>query len=166
MKVISILITMSFVAIISFSDSKAISYKDCKAELSVEKNRSFKSADEDGTQFSLVLTNMSLDSKTFYLSAKSLSEPCDNKAKYNKRGSSTNVDLNVSLNSDNVNKSAINKITLRSGQTYKFKVNVSVPKGTPYNTWSCIEIEAKSKDCESKPEKTILSVFVPDPSEG
>jgi hypothetical protein len=45
-------------------------------------------------------------------------------------------------------------------------VNVKAPKGTPFNTWSCIEVEATSTECKSISETKTLSVFVIDPSEG
>ncbi|WP_299229414.1 hypothetical protein [uncultured Psychroserpens sp.] len=172
MKLISVLITVCLFAMSSNLDNKVNNFNDCSAQLIVEKDRSFKSADEDGAQFILVLTNTSRDTKTFYLSARNLTAPCNNNnTQYHRRAASGNSNLNVSfqgydLSRNRINTTPSNEVQLRSGESYKFIVNATVPNGTPFNTWSCIEVEAKSEDCGSKSETTILSVYVPDPSEG
>jgi len=165
MKTIIILLT-TFLASTFNINKNVDNYQDCKADLSVEKNRSFKSADEEGTQFTLYLENTSSKTATYVLSTKNLEEPCDNlKGRAN---SGANVNLNVSIQSNNgviSSSKGNNEVTLRSGETHKFFVNITVPEGTRYNTWSCIEVSATSKSCTNS-ESTILSVFVPDPSEG
>lgn len=162
MKTIIILLTAFMATTFNIKENNVESYQNCKAELSVEKNRSFKSADEEGTQFTLYLKNTSSKSATYILSTENLSEPCDNLK--GRASSGTNVNLNVSIQGNNTLKGN-NDITLRSGETHKFIVNITVPEGTRYNTWSCIEVSAKNKNCANS-ESTTLSVFVPDPSEG
>ena len=169
MKLIATLITACLAVTLYASEKNA---SDCSAQLIVEKNRSSKSADEDGAQFILVLTNTSSDTRTFNLSSKNLSEPCNNKAQqYNRGTGSKNSVLDVSFQSMGLSRNSMantsnSNIKLNSGESYKFVVNVTVPKGTPYNTWSCIEVEVTSTDCESLSETKTLSVFVVDPSEG
>ncbi|WCO03061.1 hypothetical protein [Psychroserpens ponticola] len=167
MKLIATLIIACFAMTLSAS-----SKNDCSAQLIVEKNRNSKSADEDGAQFILVLTNTSQETKTFNLSAKNLSEPCNNNnSQYNRGTSSESAPLDVSFQNNGINRNNANtaskfNITLNSGESYKFIVNAEAPKGTPLNTWSCIEVEAKSTDCKSISETQTLSVYVADPSEG
>ena len=166
MKLIATLIIACLAINISNSQNN-----DCSAQLIVEKDRSFKSADDDGAQFVLVLTNTSRSTKTFNLSSVNLSEPCSNKPQYNRGTGSNNSVLDVSFknstsNRNSANSISSNEIELTSGESYTFIVSVEVPKGTPFNTWSCIEIEAKSKDCISLSETKTLSVYVADPSEG
>ena len=57
------------------------------------------------------------------------------------------------------------QITLSAGQSYNFKIQESVPTGTPYYRWSCIEVQAKSDECNSISANTLLKVYVPDPTE-
>jgi hypothetical protein len=172
MKLIANLITAFLAVTLSITDKSITNYLDCSAQLVVEKDRSSKSADEDGAQFVLVLTNTSRDTRNFSLSTTNLSEPCNNNTtQYNRSSGSKNSELEVSFQNVSSNRnSSINashsNIELSSGESYKFIVNVQVPKGTPYNTWSCIEVEVKSSECESLSETKTLSVFVVDPSEG
>jgi hypothetical protein len=162
MKTIVILLTTLVASIFNSSEKNVEYYQDCNTELAVEKDRSFKSADEDGASFTLILTNTSSKEATYTLSTRNLLEPCNNS--YDK-STAANVNLNVSIQTNTLKGPSENKITLKSGQEYKFVVNVTVPKGTKYNTWSCIDVEAKSENC-SAITKTRLSVFVPDPTEG
>lgn len=172
MKLIATFITACLAVTLSKSDNNVITLNDCSAQLNVEKNRSSKSADEDGAQFILTLTNTSKETKTFSLDSKRVSQPCgNNKAQYHRGTSSTNVDLNVSFQNNSLNRNASNtgsndKISLSSGESYRFIVNVTVPEGTPFNIWSCIEVEVKSTDCKAVLDSKTLSVFVTDPSEG
>ncbi|WP_040254621.1 hypothetical protein [Psychroserpens mesophilus] len=169
MKLIATLITACLAVILYVSDENI---SECSANLTVEKDRKAKSADEDGAQFILILTNTSNGTKTFNLSTKNLSTPCNNKtSQYNRGTNSNNTVLDVSLENISSNRNSspnasTSNVELSSGESYKFIVNVTVPKGTPYNTWSCIEVEVNSEDCESLSETQTLSVFVVDPSEG
>jgi len=165
MKTVFILLIASMASIFQTNNSIEInSYQNCSAELSVEKNRSFKSADVvEGTSFMLNLKNTSSRRSTFILSTKNISSSCSNNNS-NLRARTENVDTDISLYSEISRNS--NLITLEQGETYSFKVNISVPEGTQYNKWSCIEVEATSNDCDSFSVKTVLSVYIPDPSEG
>ncbi len=172
MKLIATFITACLAAVtLSKSNEELTASNDCSAQLIVEKDRSFKTADEEGAQFILVLTNTSKDVKAFSLSSKKSSKPCRNNAQYNRGNSSKNVELDVSFQNSNLNRSntkttSNNDVLLKSGESYKFIVNVKAPKGTQFNIWSCIDVEVKSKDCESTLDTKTLSVFVADPSEG
>lgn len=171
MKLIATLITACLAVTLTKSNNYIVVYDDCSAQLIVEKDRNSKSADENGAQFILVLTNTSKDIKTFILSSKNLSEPCSNNTQYNRGTGSANVELDVSfqnnsLNRNNTNMTSNKDVILDGGESYKFIVNVKVPQGTRFNTWSCIDIDVKSKDCESTLDTKTLSVFVADPSEG
>jgi len=174
MKATLIILSICLSSIVYSQNKKIVSgSQDCSAELNVEKNRNTRSANEDGANFTLILKNTSSFTTTYDLSTMNLSVPCNNNVDQKSNGlktSNTNVVLDVSLQTDDIDNQARKKlgkteITLAGGQSYKFKVNVNVPKGTPYFTWSCIEVEAKSTSCSSSSAKTILSVYVPDPSE-
>lgn len=164
MKAIFILITTLIIGSTTPSNYKNqtnASLGSCDAELSVEKNRSVDSAGENGAKFFLILKNNSFNKTTYVLSAKNLQEACGNK---NMKSSGVNVKLNVSFELDNSGLPQ-NEITLNNGESNKFIVNVTVPEGTAYENWGCIEIEAKPEGCNSSNAKTILSVYVPDPSQ-
>jgi hypothetical protein len=172
MKLIATLITACLAVTISVTDTTTTNYNDCSAQLIVENDRNSKSADEDGAQFILVLTNTSRSTKTFNLSSKNLTEPCNtNTSQYNRGTTSNNTVLDITFQSMSSNRNSStnaspSSILLKSGESYKFIVNVKAPKGTPFNTWSCIEVEATSTECKSISETKTLSVFVIDPSEG
>jgi hypothetical protein len=136
---------------------------NCSSELRVEKDRNFKSADEDGTSYKLILKNLSSASQTYALSTNYLSKPCSNtRSDSGQNANQYNVELNVSMAFNRGN----DQITLQPGQSEQFTINISVPEGTPYNSWSCINVEAKSDKCDSGSSSTILSVYIPNPSEG
>ena len=154
--------------------------QNCSAELSVIKNRNFESADyNDGTSFTVLLKNTSSQTTTYTLSTNNLSKPCSNSLNKNinndkNKMSDSNVELDVSILTHNLDDSDKNKnikasnseIKIAGGQEYKFKIVVSVPEETPFNSWSCIEVKARSNNCNLNSVNTILSVFVSDPSEG
>lgn len=147
--------------------------QNCSAELTVEKNRSFKSADEDGANFKLTLKNTSSSRNSYVIKTSMSSSPCSNKnesARSNKKGSSIkNSNLNISFNSNESRgtgkKQSSNLISIEAGQTKEFTITATAPNGTPYNTWGCIKVEAVSDNCKTTSDEIILSVFVPDPSE-
>ena len=144
-------------------ENTTIYYQNCEAKLSVKKDRNFETANEDGASFVLILENTSSQTATYQLSTANLLEPCDNNSAGRSSGKS-NVSLDVSIESSGSSDRSNEGVTLNSGETYSFIVQVNVPKGTAYNNWSCIDVIAASKDCSS-PAKTTLSVFVADPSE-
>jgi hypothetical protein len=138
--------------------------QNCSANLTVEKDRNVKSASiGDGASFNMVLTNTSSEAATYFITTKSLKESC---ATQNKMTSAPNVILNVSLKGSNKLALSNNALTLKSGETKNFKVYATLPPKTPYNTWSCIEVIATSKECDQPAASTIVRVFVPEPSDG
>lgn len=163
MKTIVILLTTFMASIFNSVEHTTVYYQNCEADLSVEKDRNYETANEDGASFILNLKNTSSKTETYQLSTTNLLEACDNNSSGRSSGAS-NVTLDVSIVSMGSRNRSNDGITLNSGETYSFVVQVSVPKGTAYNSWSCIDVIAASKDC-SNPAKTTLSVFVADPSE-
>ncbi len=148
------LITLLFFFIISFIGTSVFAH-NCNAELVVEKNRNTRSATEDGAAFSLVFTRNSSITTSYTITTINLEESCANK---NRASSLSNVNLNIVIQGNT-------QITLSAGQSYNFKIQVSVPTGTPYYRWSCIEVQAKSDACNSISAKTLLKIYVPDPTE-
>lgn len=150
-----------FICFITLLTSSYTFSQSCNAILSVEKNRNVRSVDEDGTVFPLELKNTSSSSLSFKLSSIFLESGCDTKGVNFK-----NVPLDVEFVSGKNNTINSDNITIGAGQTYSFRVKVNIPKGTPFNRWSCIEIQAFSEKCNSVSDTTTLKVFVPNPSEG
>ena len=81
------------------------------------------------------------------------------------KNSKLNVSLKINESKISSKKQSNNLITIEAGQSKEFTVNAIAPKGTSYNTWGCIKVEAVSDNCKSTSAETILSVFIPDPSE-
>lgn len=147
---------------ISFSQNKF----GCNTELSVEKNRSIKSVGENGVFFTLVLKNTSSTNKTFAITASKANTPCKT-SKTVSNTTNNNSDLKVSfILANNINEASSKiEIPVNGSNSQKFFVKVEVPEGTPYNTWSCLEINAKPENCSSDGAQSILSVYVTNPSE-
>lgn len=166
MKTLFILFATCFAGIVNYSSNEAsLNLQDCHSELTVEKNRSFKSADQDGATFFLVLENKSSMTAVYDLSTKNISAQCkNNNNTLNATG--PNVEMNIALQQVDSDQPTNSKISLDSGKSFRFKVKVTVPAGTPFNKWSCIEVKAIPESCPSNAVKTILSVYVPNPSEG
>lgn len=144
---------------ISFSFSQ-----NCSGTLAVEKNRNVKSVYKNGATYTMVLTNNSSQSTVYDLSSTILKKSC---ATENRKTSVPNVALNVAFRSNSTTSYLTgNSITLKGGETKSFQVFLTIPERTPYNSWSCIEINAKAKGCTGPAASTILRVFVPEPSEG
>jgi hypothetical protein len=137
--------------------------QNCAATLTVEKNRNAKSADEEGALFTLTLTNTSTAVQEYSLSTKFLESSCANS---NRATKAPNVRLQVGYQAAASRQQLTAPVRLQPGQSYVFVANVQVPSGTPYNTWSCIEVQAASKNCRETSATSLLKVYVPDPSEG
>lgn len=150
-----------FITVLNINFSFA---QNCSANLSVEKDRSVKSAyKDDGATFNMLLTNTSSKADTYVISTKSLKESC---ATENKKTAAPNVTLNVSLMDRDQSAMSSNTFTLKSGETRRFKVYATIPAKTPYDTWSCIEVLATSKECDQAVARTTVRVFIPKPSDG
>lgn len=137
--------------------------QNCNANLSVEKNRNVRSADESGTSFSLELKNTSSSRLTYTISTVYLKKSCDPKKNNSKE---SNVELALSIVDNNFELFSNNEVTLDVGQTFYFKVKVNVPEDTPYYKWSCVEVQVKSDKCNSISDTQLLKIYVPNPSEG
>ena len=171
MKEITTIIFTVLLGLSPISETKQIdTYQKCSAELTVEKNRHFQSANEDGAEFKLTLKNTSNATATYNVSASMLSSPCAN-TKNKNIIAAKNSDLDVTFNSDSSNNSIglaqknLNTITLAPGESKEFIVNIMAIEGTKYNSWGCVEVKATSINCKNTAAKIVLSVYVPDPSE-
>lgn len=61
--------------------------------------------------------------------------------------------------------STSNTIQLNPGKSKSFKVKLNTPNGVKYNSWSCIEVNAKTSACNTISRPQVLSVYVPNPDE-
>ncbi|PVW16332.1 hypothetical protein [Marixanthomonas spongiae] len=164
------LLTCTF--LFAFFIVSGVNAQSCDATLIVEKNRNSKSADEDGAVYDMVLTNTSSASESYTIALKQLEEPCSNSVAY--RTTKANVNLDIAINNKKIDVKNNNgravasgdAVSVNPGQSYKFTVKVTVPKGTPTQRWSCIQVEAKSASCKQGAASTVLKVFVPDLNEG
>ncbi len=147
------------VTLLSFSGIS----QNCSAALSVEKDRNAKSADEDGAVFVLTLTNTSAIAQEYTLNTQFLETSCANA---NRPTRARNVRLDVDFQSATGKENVTGAIRLQPGKSYTFRTRLQVPGGTPFNTWSCLEVQAESKNCNDNVATSLLKVFVPDPSEG
>ncbi|GGD29006.1 Fn3-like domain-containing protein [Hyunsoonleella pacifica] len=163
--------TIALTIILSFFLGNNIGFSQnnfgCDAELSVEKNRSVKSVGEKGVFFTLILKNTSNAKKNYTLTSSKSQQLCkkssnDSKSTYN------NSELNVLfMLPSNLNSTTSDlNVTINANSSQKFYVKIEAPEGIPYKTWSCLAINAKSDSCSATGAETILSVYVPNPSEG
>jgi uncharacterized membrane protein len=72
------------------------------------------------------------------------------------------VDLNISFL--DLNSNPITTISLNSGETITFLVQVKIPPGTAVNKWNCTQITATATACPSYKESTVLHSLVSDPT--
>jgi hypothetical protein len=160
-----------FICFLSFLLGNNLGYSQsstgCNAELSVEKNRSMKSTGKNGAFFTLELKNTSNSSKSYTVTSGKTKQPCKKSNNLISKSTNTKSGLNVFILSPSDIKSKSEKVTfsVNGGSTQKFYVKVEVPEGTPYDTWSCFKITAKSDNCSSNGAETILSAYVTNPSE-
>ncbi|MEZ4778800.1 MAG: hypothetical protein R2786_05385 [Flavobacteriaceae bacterium] len=160
-KISSALIMLLFFALF-ITPSKLFS-QNCNVDLKVEKNRNFKSADENGVVFDLVLTNNSAQKDQFSISQNFLKLSCSSEIH---KSTSANVILTTEIldgNSKSISEEDF--IVLNAGQSYKFKVKLGAAEKNDYQKWSCLEIKATSQNCKTVASSTTLSIFLPDPLE-
>ncbi|MCG8813938.1 hypothetical protein G1K66_11805 [Tenacibaculum finnmarkense] len=166
-----IFIVLLFCGNILFSQSiftetfynKSSKDKNCNTELKVKKNRNVKSISPSSKlKYHLVLTNNSKIKNTYKLNVVELKKSCSNNT------SKENVPLKLSIvPNKNANKYNVNfnkKITLDAGQSYHFKVKVSLLKNTPIERWNCSEIQVTSLKCNEIVASALLKTFVQNPS--
>lgn len=139
--------------------------QSASAELSVEKNRSFKSIDEDGAKFILNLKNTSGSRSSFIIRATLDSSPCSNDNNSNMSNTNLYMLLEVDNSQSMSNTESSIQTTLDAEQTKEFTITATAPNTSEYNTWGCIKVEAISDTNQTISDEIILSVFIPDPSQ-
>jgi hypothetical protein len=142
-------------ALISF-DSYS---QTCNATLQVHKNRFTKSVPPGGTSYSIQITNTGVSNTTYTLSAANINSSCSNND-----GSNTSNNVNLNISFSDLNSNAINDVTLNSGETITFLVQVKIPTGTSVSKWNCTQITATANECSSYKLSTVLHTFVSDPT--
>lgn len=136
--------------------------QNCRAELKVSRDRNFDSANENGALFEMELKNNGSSSEIFSIESAFLSESCSNESL---KTSAPNVKLDIEYPSSASASLKPTNVTVKAGETFRFKMKINVPAGTPIERWSCIEVSAISKNCKTAIASTVLHVFVPDNSE-
>ncbi|MEN2413371.1 Fn3-like domain-containing protein [Flavobacterium mesophilum] len=146
---------LCLITTVSFAQSGS-----CKATLGVEKDRYYSNAGDNGAYFTLVLTNTGNSDDVYNLSALNINSNCANND-----GSSTSQNVNLVasfLDNSNV---PITSISLSANQTATFSIHLTVPQGTAYNKWNCMQITAASSNCANYTVSTVVHTIVNNPSE-
>lgn len=136
--------------------------QSCKAELSVARERNYDSAGENGALFEMELKNNGSSQETFSIETAFLTESCANSSL---KTNAANVKLDIIYPNIGNKEVKLTNISVKAGETYKFKMQLNVPTGTPVKRWSCIEVSAVSKNCKTAVASTVLHVYVPDNTE-
>ncbi|RZN79666.1 MAG: hypothetical protein EVB11_12245 [Winogradskyella sp.] len=129
--------------------------QNCNAELSVYKNRPYKSLDVSRTNktiYKLKLTNTSSQKQTYSISTSQPDINCSNNT-LKKRIGEDNAKLLVSFSQ------SINKKTLYPGQEFEFSVTVAAPKNSEIRKWGCVEVLVKTDNCSTVTSK-VLSTYI------
>ena len=134
----------------------------CYGSLSVKNDKNVGTADEDGAQFELIVTNETGKSTEYKLSTNFLDTPC---ATTHRSNLGDNVQLKVSFKDKNHSSQENIKLILSPNESRKILIDVQTLKGQEYNRWSCIQIELDSEDCSNQIAKQLLRVFVPNPND-
>lgn len=146
---------LCLITTVSFAQSGS-----CRATLGVEKDRIYSNAGEDGAYFTLVLSNTGNSDDVYNLSVLNINSSCSNN---DGSSSSQNVNLIGSfLDNSNV---PITSISLPANQTATFSVHLTVPQGTAYNKWNCMQINATSTNCANYTVNSVVHTIVNNPSE-
>lgn len=151
-----------FIVVFTFISSIIIHAQPshCSAELKIDKNRNVRSSPPDGTFYKIILKNNSSIKSNFKLTYSNVNSSCNNPD-----GSSTNLNCSLSITFFDINQKQINEITLNNGETTSFFAKISVPAGTPINTWCCSKIIAQSTTCNNYDTSTIVHTLVINPKE-
>jgi hypothetical protein len=140
---------------ISFAQSGS-----CSATLQVEKDRNTRSTPPGGTYYTMIISNTGMSNTTYTLSSSNVNSSCANND-----GSSNSDNVNLTANFVDINLNPISEISLSSGQTVSFLVNIQVPVGTTLSKWNCTQITATSTSCSNYKVDTILHTLVSDPNQ-
>jgi hypothetical protein len=136
------------------------SAQSCNTELSVANDFDVRAAQvNDPTRFSFEITNNSMSSVTYQISSSTSERPC--RGEDGERVLGGNVELDHSFFSGG---RAMSAITVPARTTATFLMEVSVPRDTPSNRWSCIDVRVVSTSCPMGVVKSVR-VFVSNPSE-
>lgn len=127
----------------------------CNAKLDVLKGRKTRSTSNSGTYYKIIITNNGTSNDTYTLSSLNTNDNCSNS---DNSSTATNVVLNISFVDNNL--SPITTISINSGETLSFLVNVTVPSGTSFNKWCCTQITATSSICTNYNVNTTLHTLV------
>lgn len=149
------ILTTLLISDLAFSQS-------CNASLALEGNKNIGSADEDGTQFVLIVKNESNQTQNYQLDSNFLTTSC---ATSNKANLGDNIPLDVYFKSQLNSALGSTRLTLSPNESQRINIDIQVPQGSPYNRWSCIALELNSDQCSSVVATRTLRVFVPDPTE-
>lgn len=149
---LSLVLLLFFVGLVS-----AIA-QECNSELTVEKNRKYKTVSEEGALFTLLLQNNTNQQTSYTISTAQLEEACGNTSlKSNK----PNVPVKVAFPSSTGALATHKTISVEPNAITKFKVLVNAIDTSIINTWGCVEVTATSTNC-STGTKTVLSAWVSD----
>ena len=153
-RLIAVLTTL-LVSEIAYSQS-------CNASLTLQSSKNVGTADEDGTQFVLMIKNNSSKSMDFELNTNFLSTSC---ASSNKANVGDNIPLDVHFIRNGNSSLGSMRLSLSPNESRTINVDVQVPARSPYNRWSCIQLELNSEQCSNLVATQLLRVFVPNPTE-
>lgn len=132
----------------------------CSALLKVEKDRNTRSTPQDGTYYTMLISNNGSATDVFRLSALNVNSTCANTD-----GSDTTKNVKLNPLFLDANRNPITEISVNPGQTVSFFVHIVVPINTPFNKWNCTQISAKSRLCNTYEVNTVLHTLVINPSE-
>lgn len=129
----------------------------CNASLKVEQERNTRSTPLEGTYYSMIISNSSSFSDTFSLLSLNINSSCRNSD-----GSSSANNVNIEAAFLDANLKSINEISISAGESIKFFLHITVPRGTATNKWCCTQIIAESKTCSNYKVNTILHTLIID----
>lgn len=127
----------------------------CNANLDVAKNRNIRSTTNEGTYYKMSITNNGLSDDEYSLSSLNINNICTNT---DGSSTATNVALNISFEDNNFN--PITEIIIGPGKTLTFLAHITVPIGTPFDRWCCMQVTAASNICPSYKVNTVLHTLV------
>lgn len=135
--------------------------QNCNSVLKVHSDRDTRAANEnDPTTFQLELTNSSSKSISYGIVAVKYGGEC--KVDKYPSPSDSDINLDVSIMQRGLKS---NNLVVPANSTKSFQAMVRVPRNTPINRWSCIEIQANSDGCILGEVSSIIKVFISDYTE-
>ena len=140
--------------------SMSLGQGGCKADLKVEHDRNARSTPPDGTYYKMEISNSGNSIDSYTLSTLDVNKTCLNP---DKSLTANNVVVNIEF-LDKALK-PIKEVRVNPRETVTFFAYVVVPKGTPFDKWSCTQVIAKSKACPNYKVDTILHTLVINPNQ-